>query len=97
MAATSIFADLVTLRFPNARPVFGTGAFAVVSRCPANPFVRLFESEQEARSAVNADCGHAFCLGAHRHQFVNLNEPQAQPTPVAFKKKPHWFRDLETD
>jgi len=94
MSLPSIFDAIARLRWPQANPVFGSGAFAVVSRCPANPFVRLFENEQEARSAVNAECGHAFCVGAHRHQFVNLTEPQAQRAPVVYRKKPRWAKML---
>lgn len=95
MAATSIFGDLVRLRFPNAEPVFGAGPYAILSRCPQRPFVRLFETAIEAQSNIQKDCGHAFCQ--MKHQFVNLAEQPAEPASLSHRRKAHWARFLEMD
>lgn len=90
----SIFANMVRLRWPEVDPVFGVGRFAILSRCPARPFVRLFETAAEAQAQLRAECGHAFCKSAHT--FVRLDEQPPAPAP-RFIRKPHWARDLDRD
>lgn len=87
MAEQSIYSEILRMRFPNAKPVFGSGAYAVLSRCPQVPFVTLYETALEAKQAAVGVCTHAFCKG--QHQFVSLAElpPVA---PVRFVKKAHW-------
>ena len=94
MASTSIFGDIARLRF-GADPIFGEGQFAIVSRCPVQPFARLFQFMHEANAQLRKPCGHAFCKDAH--QLVRLDEAQPSASPTVFRKKPHWFRDLDRD
>lgn len=88
----SIFADIARLRWPEVHPVFGEGRFAILSRCPARPFVLLFETAAEAQAQLRSECGHAFCKGAH--SLVKLDEQPSAQTP-RFVKKPHWARYIE--
>lgn len=87
----SIFRDIVALRWPDANPIFGDGSFAMLSRCPQKPFVRLYESVIEADLAAAAPCGHAFCT--MRHVTANVSTP---PAP-RYVKKPHWSKFIEED
>jgi hypothetical protein len=85
----SIFRDTARIKYPEAHPVFGAGAFAVISRCPERPFIRLFETAMEAQPEVHKQCGHAFCK--MNHQLVQLD---AKPPAPRYVKKPHWAKFL---
>lgn len=92
MAAESLYRDLARLRFPNASPITGSGLFALVSRCPERPFIRLYELAMEVEPAVRQPCAHAFCK--MNHQLVRLDEKQPKPR---FVKKPHWAKMIEEE
>lgn len=89
MAEQSIYADIARLKYPGAQTVSGEGQFAVIVHCSPRPVVLLFTDRTEAFNRYKADCGPA-CR--HRHERVELH----RPAPV-FKKKAHWYRDLDRD
>lgn len=90
--ASEIYSEIARLRWPNASPVFGAGRFAIFSRCPETPFVRLFETAEAAR-AGRENCGHAFCKGLH--QTFDLDQQPEPVIPRVFKPKPRWARLLD--
>ncbi len=63
-------------RWPTAQ-IVGTGSFAVVSYCPADKYVRLYETYLEAQPVVAQRCPHAFCKEDHR--LFRIQEDVQQP------------------
>jgi len=93
--AQTVFADIAALRWPKATHIFGTGRFALLSRCPDLPFVQLYETGIEAQTVLHDRCRHAFCKGAHF--LFDLAQRPVQNTPVSYKPKPHWVKLIGED
>lgn len=88
--SNSIYADIARLKFPTVSHIDGAGRYAILSRCPERPFIRLYETAIEAQPLLREPCGHAFCKGAH--VAVDLDK---RPAQVPYRKRAHWHRLIE--